>query len=55
MDNNDFNARISRVEKMLEQIEDPSTDLRQSEKLIAQSREEIRLCREYLRSEREKI
>lgn len=50
----DYNKAVASVEELLEKIENPATDMIQSEKMIAQAREIIAQCREYLRSEREK-
>ncbi len=55
MEEFDYNKAISRLEKIAETVENPSTGIDDIEQLVKQSDELIAACREYLRGTKTKV
>lgn len=55
MEKFDYLKAVEELEALAAKVEDPSTGLGDTEKYIRRSAELIAACREYLRSEREKV
>ena len=55
MEKFDYAEAIAALEKIAEKVEDPATSLDDIDKYIARTEELVARCREYLRSEREKL
>lgn len=53
MENFDYIAAVSELEKIAEKVEDPSTGLDEMDKCIKRSEELVASCRKYLRTVRE--
>lgn len=55
MEKFDYAEAVAELEKLAEKVEDPSTSLDDIDKYIARTEELVSKCREYLRSERERL
>lgn len=55
MENFDYAKALDALEKLAQKVEDPSTSLDDIDKYIAKSEELVGQCREYLRTQREKL
>ena len=54
MDKFDYAKAVEELEIIASKVEDPSTGVDEIDKYIARTKELVELCRNYLRSEREK-
>lgn len=55
MKNFDYNAAVAELEKIELRVQDPSTPLEETVKLLERSRTVVEECRNYLRSVRESL
>lgn len=55
MKNFDYEKTVEEVEKIIVQVEDPSTGMEKAEILIAKASRMLEDCEAYLRTERENI
>ena len=55
MKNFDYEKTVEEIEKIIAQVEDPSTGMEKAETLIAKAGGMLEDCEAYLRSERENI
>ncbi|MCQ2159331.1 MAG: exodeoxyribonuclease VII small subunit [Bacteroidales bacterium] len=55
MKNFDYEKTVGEIEKIIAQVEDPSTGMEKAETLIAKASRMLEDCEAYLRSEKENI
>jgi len=55
MEKFDYSEAVSRLEKIAEKVEDPSTGVDDIDKYVRETQDLVSRCREYLRSVREKL